>query len=206
MATTFTCAEGVNGPGLASCNDSAGTKTTGGGSGHLDTSTLGSHTYTVTATSKDGFSGTASVTYSVAAPPSAAISAPASGRTFARGQSVATTFTCTEGTGGSGLASCDDSAGTNTTGGGSGHLDTSTPGSHTYTVTATSKDGQSGTASVTYTVAVPPTATIASPASGATYLKGQLVSTSFSCAEGIDGSGLASCVDSMGAKTSSGGS
>ena len=117
----------------------------------LETSTPGPHTYTVTAKSKDGQTGTESIRYTVVErPPKAAIESPASGGTYLQGAVVTTKFSCTEGEGGPGLESCTDSNGGSGT---SGVLETSTLGPHTYTVTAKSKDGQTGTASISYTVA-----------------------------------------------------
>ncbi|HEY5815168.1 MAG TPA: Ig-like domain-containing protein [Solirubrobacterales bacterium] len=98
---------------------------------------------------------TAQVALTVAAPPSALISAPPGGRIFALGQVVPTAFACSEGAGGTGLSSCDDSTTAKTKTGGAGRLDTATIGLHTYTVTALSKDGLWGDASISYTV-VPP--------------------------------------------------
>ncbi len=95
------------------------------------------------------------INYTVAASPTARISAPSSGNTYALGKSVGTAFACSEGTGGAGLASCNASTGTNTLDGGAGDLNTSTPGKHTFTVTALSKDGLTATASITYTVTAP---------------------------------------------------
>ncbi len=64
VPTTFSCVESTYGPGLESCVDSNGGS---GTSGTLNTSTTGSHTYTVTATSVDGLTGKASIKYKVVA-------------------------------------------------------------------------------------------------------------------------------------------
>ncbi len=98
----------------------------------------------------------ATVTLNVAGPPSAAISSPAPVRAYVVGEVVPTAFSCTEGPGGTGLLSCDDSTGTTSATEGAGLLDTSTVGHHTYKVTAVSKDGLTGEASVEYEVVPAP--------------------------------------------------
>lgn len=87
--------------------------------------------------------------FRVTGPPTATIESPAGGGVYAENSVVATTFSCVDSTFGPGIESCRDSNGGSGT---SGTLETATPGPHSYTVTATSIDGQTGKATIDYEV------------------------------------------------------
>jgi len=60
-------------------------------------------------------------------------------------------------------------------------IDTAAPGVHQLTVTATDSNGVSASQTASYTVVPAPVATIAVPASGATYVAGRRVDASYTC-------------------------
>jgi hypothetical protein len=149
VTESFSCAEGANGPGISSCTDQNGHPT----GTPLDTSQGGSHTLTVTATSADGLSSSSSTDYTVVAPPKVWLPLPSDGSTYTLGQVVHSWFLCGEGDGGPGLKSCVDQNGQPS----GAQVDTLTLGAHRYSITATSEDGQTASATVTYQVIPVPT-------------------------------------------------
>ena len=124
------------------------------GRGLLDTSALGTHTYSVTATSGDGQTGTAMIRYTVAgpptaliaAPPTASITTPADGAVYTSEQAVVASYACADGANGPGITSCAGTVANGAT------IDTSRSGLHTFSVIATSGDGQVINKTISYGV------------------------------------------------------
>jgi PKD repeat protein len=130
------------------------------GDGSTSTSQNPTHTYaaagrymvSLTVTDSDAQTDQISHQIVVAGAPVATITSPANGRAYTLHEQVKTTFACHESTYGPGLSGCVDS---NHATAPSGSLNTSHTGQHVYTVTATSSDGQTATAQIRYTVALP---------------------------------------------------
>ncbi len=130
-------------------------------------------------------------------PPTATIFSPLDGSFYSLNQAVSASYACADASGGPGISSC---SGTSAEG---AAVNTSALGQYTFSVTATSRDGQSTTVTSKYTVAGPPPApTVSSPKPGAVYTLGQLVPAGFGCAEGPFGPGLVDCLSPPSVDTS----
>ncbi|MEO8969842.1 MAG: Ig-like domain-containing protein [Solirubrobacteraceae bacterium] len=156
---TFTCSGPagyaiVVGPAhgtLSALDSAAGTVTYIPSAGYAGAD---SFTYKATNASGDSNIVTANITVSPSRspsprPPTVLIDSPATGTAFKLNAAVKTRFTCTDVQGAPGIKSCTDSNGAS---GSAGRLDTARTGAHRYTVTATSKDGKSSTATIGYSV------------------------------------------------------
>ena len=82
--------------------------------------------------------------------PTLTITAPANGSRYTKGQRIASSFTCQD-PAGPGISSCLDQNGRQS----GSPIDTSTTGSHSFTATATSSDGQTASQTVSYAVTAP---------------------------------------------------
>lgn len=137
-SASYSCADA--GSGVATCS---GPVPPGGS---LDTTALGSHVFTVNAADNLGNTASQSASYTVAAAPVVTLMSPSDGATYLLGQKVRAAYSCQDGTDGPGIASCSGSIADGAA------VGTSSPGQHSFTVTARSIDGQPTTATITYTV------------------------------------------------------
>jgi hypothetical protein len=144
VVVDFSC-DDEGGSGIESCVGSTADE------GTLDTSTLGPQTLTVTARDRAGNETTVTATIVVVdlAPPAIEVGTPADGAIYSLGEAVNADYDCRDEAGGSGVATC---AGDVADG---APLDTSAPGEHTFTVTATDDAGNSASTTVSYEVVDP---------------------------------------------------
>jgi hypothetical protein len=184
----YSCEDEAGGSGLATCT---GTVPDGQA---IDTASLGTKSFTVTAEDNEGNTRSVTHTYTVVddTDPTVTLTTPADAAVYDRDQVVAADYACADEDGGSGLESC---VGTVPDG---DAVDTSTLGTHSFTVTA--RDGQGNSSSVTHSyrvVARPPAdqtgpvINLSRPADGAFYGLDEDVVVAFSCSD--EGSGVASC-------------
>jgi hypothetical protein len=188
VVVDFDCAD-EGSSGLASC---VGTTADGE---LLDTSELGDVSVTVTA--RDDAGNETVVTHTVTVvdetEPQVTIDSPEDGAVYDRGEHVAADYACADEPNGSGMESCvgDVANGAD--------VDTSTLGEHSFTVQATDRAGNTGSKTVSYTVAdaTAPEIAVTTPASGAVYGLGQQVAADYSCTDEAGGSGIATCAGTV---------
>jgi hypothetical protein len=159
---SYLCAPGANGgvlnAGSAGCS---GPVTSGS---PIDTATVGSHTFAVTATDTDAQTATTTAHYTVAAaapvppptpplapgPPSVTLTTPANVASYPFALAVNASYSCSPGANGGvlkpGTAGCSAPVANGSP------IDTLTYGDHAFTVTATDTDGQTATVTRHYTL------------------------------------------------------
>jgi hypothetical protein len=189
VTADYACADEPNGSGLDSC---VGDVPVGD---DVDTSTLGDHTFTVTATDNAGNTDSAVAHYTVvdATPPAISVSSPGGGAVYELGQLVTANYACTDEDGGSGLASCSGTVPNGSA------VDTASVGQKSFKVEATDNAGNPSSKTVSYTVVdrAGPVITLNSPVDGAVYSLGQQVLADYSCADQPGGSGVATCTGTV---------
>jgi len=189
VAASYTCADEAGGSGLDTC---VGDVANGA---NVDTTTLGQHSFTVTATDHAGNTDSAVTHYTVvdATAPTIAIGSPADGATYGLGEQVTASYSCADEAGGSGLATCSGTVPSGSA------IDTSSVGQKSFKVEATDNAGNPASKTVRYTVAdrAGPEITLSSPADGAAYSLGERVLANYSCVDQPGGSGVASCTGTV---------
>jgi hypothetical protein len=189
VVADYDCTDEQGGSGVASC---AGPVADGQA---LDTSSVGQHSFTVTARDQAGNERTLTHAYTVldAEAPTVDLRTPADGATYPRGVSVLADYGCSDESGGSGVDTC---VGTVPDG---QPLDTATLGTKSFVVVARDEAGNEQSVTHAYTVvdATAPAIDLRTPVDGATYAVGDQVLADYDCSDEQGGSGLATCTGSL---------
>jgi hypothetical protein len=186
VTVSYSCEDEPGGSGIASCT---GNLPDGAA---LPTSKPGEYGFSVQAEDNAGNKTSVIHSFTVVAdttPPAIALTVPADGASYTEGDEPTAEYTCDDGPDGTGVASCVGDVADG------GRLDTS-PGDHTFTVTATDKAGNRSEVTHRYHVAsdtTKPTVTLTVPALGAVFTQDQDVPASFVCQDEPGGSDIASC-------------
>jgi hypothetical protein len=152
----------------------------------LDTSTLGTHSFTVLAGDKAQHVTSKTVSYTVVISPTVQIGSPTDGTVYATGATVQASYSCTDLVG-AGISECQGDVA-------SGALvDTTQPGTHTFTVTGVDGLGDTTRKSVSYKVAAPPVVVINLPSGD--YPLGSSVTAAYACQSFT--SGAPNCVGTV---------
>jgi uncharacterized UPF0146 family protein len=185
----FACADEIGGAGLDTC---VGTVADGN---PIATGTIGSHSFSVSATDKAGNTFTKTIAYTVkdVTDPTVSLVAPVQGDVFAQNQTVTADFSCADEAGGSGVTTCVGTVADNAA------VPTANLGTHSFSVTATDGDGNDVTQTITYTVVdvTKPDVTISAPIDGGSFDRGAEVMADFSCADEANGSGMGTCIGTV---------
>ncbi|HEX8101442.1 MAG TPA: hypothetical protein VF533_02425 [Solirubrobacteraceae bacterium] len=173
LTADFACTDS-GGATVASCTGELDDTTAIDDGDSLPTDVATSHTLTVRTTDSVGNLATETVTYHVdGTDPTATITAPTDGTTFAKSAAHTATFSCADA--GSGIAGCTGRLdGTKDVASGDS-LSDSVEASHTLVVTATDKVGRKSTATARYTAGAAPVMTVRPTTSAAEWTSGNLV-------------------------------
>ena len=180
----YSCAPGENGAAIVSCEGPVPSGRT------LNFRTIGPAAFTVTATAADGQTGTATVRYTVAAPPIIDIAGVTPDKVYAQGAPLTLTWSCRAGQYGLGIRECFEGSFNRT---GKVALATDQLGPQSYDLRAVSEEDGFTRRLVKYTVAEPPSVTVDSPYENQALLKGDDMPLRYSCAGGLNSGKVTSC-------------
>ncbi len=127
--------------------------------------------------------------------PTISIALPLEGATYVENGLLPAQYTCADETLGTGVATCEGDVAVGEL------LETATPGSYSFSVTATDVAGNSSTNTITYGIGgidvTAPLATINTPAAGAVYSVGASIVADYGCIDELFGSGIADCTGAV---------